>query len=138
MASMTDYAGYQFHLEMVDGSGTIPSTFYVALLRATPSLVTGAGGSEVDSAVNTWYARQLATWDTASSSGRSLSNTSTVQHTAAAASAVSGNITCLGIYDAVTAGNLWFVLPLTSVLTIGLATPVIWPAGQIVHEWLAT
>jgi hypothetical protein len=141
MASMTDYAGYQFHLEMVDGSGTIPSTFYVALLRATPSLVDGTGGNEVDPAVNTWYtARPDATWNTASSSGRSLSNTSTVQHTASAASGISGNITCLGIYDSATplAGNLWFVLPLTSVLSVSVATPIIWPAGQIVHEWLAT
>jgi hypothetical protein len=136
---MTDYAGYQFHLELVAAaSGTIPDVFYVALLRATPSLVTGSGGSEVDSAVNTWYARQLATWDTASSAGRTLTNTSTVQHAASAATAVTGNITCLGIYDALTSGNLWFVLPLTSALTIGVGTPVIFPAGQIVHEWLAT
>jgi hypothetical protein len=138
MASMTNYAGYQFHLELVDGSGTIPNTFYAALLRALPSLVDGSGASEVDAAVNTWYERVDATWNTASSAGRTLTNTGTVTFDAAAPTAVTGAITYIGIYDALTVGNLWFVLPMTSPLTIGVGTPVIFPAGQLVHEWLAT
>jgi hypothetical protein len=138
MASMTNYACYQFHLEVFDGSGTFPADFYAALLRANPSLVDGSGASEVDSAVNTWYARQNATMNTASLAGRTLVNTSTVTFDTAADDAVTGAITHIGIYDASTAGNLWFVLPMTSPLTIGIGTPVIFPAGQLVHEFLAT
>ncbi len=138
MASITNYGAYQFHLELKDGSGTIPTTLYAALLRATPSLVDGTGGNEVDVAVNTWYERVDGTMDTASSGGRSLVNTSTVTFDAAAPTAVTGNITCIGLYDALTVGNLWFVLPLTSALTVGVGTPIIFPAGQLVHEFLST
>jgi hypothetical protein len=139
MASMTNYAGYQLHLEMaLNSSGTIPETYYAALLRASPSLVDGNGGNEVSSATNTWYIRKLITFDTASSAGRTLVNTSTVTFDTAADDAVSGAITHIGVYDAETSGNLWFVLPMTSPLTIGIGTPVIFPAGQLIHEWLAT
>lgn len=137
MASLTNYAVQQLNLEMKDGSGTIPTTFYAALMKTSPAL-DGTGGVEVDSGVNTWYARIAATMDTVSLSGRSLSNTSAILFTASAADAVSGNIVSLCIFDALTSGNCWFILPLTTQMAIGIGSLVNFPIGQAVVEFTTT
>lgn len=137
MASWTNYAIQQIHLEMKDGSGTIPSTYYAAMMKTTPAL-DGTGGVEVDSAVNTWYARQALTLAAPSLSGRSIANSAVCTFTASAPDAISGNILSLVWYDALTSGNAWLIMPLTTVITVGIGTPVSFPIGQLIHEVLST
>jgi hypothetical protein len=139
MASITNYGAYQFHLEMKDGSGTFPTTYYAGLWTTAPAL-DGTGGVEM--VANAWYtARVDAHMDTASSAGRSLTNDTTVQLTASATAIPSVNPTttvCITDSATIGGGNIWFILPLTSSLTIGIGTPVIFPVGQLVHEFLTT
>lgn len=96
-------------------AGTGPATLYVALLTAAPS-DTG-GGTEVSTS-GTNYARQsvtssLANWagtqgagTTVASSGTSGTTSNNNAITFGAPSANWGSITHVGIYDAVTSGNL--------------------------------
>jgi hypothetical protein len=134
MAFMMNYACQQFFLEAKDGTGVIPTTYYIALMKTSPAL-DGTGGVEVDSAVNTWYARQAVTWAAPSLSGRNMANSVAVTHAASAASAISGNIVSLVAFDALTSGNAWFLMPLTTQLSVGLASLVQFPIGQIVLEF---
>lgn len=137
MASFTNYAWQQIHLKMKDGSGTIPTSYYAAMFKVTPAL-DGTGGTEVDSAVNTWYARQALTLGTPSLSGRSIANSAVSTFHASAPDAISGNIVSLGWYDASTSGNLWLIMPLTTPLTVGIGSLVSFPVGQLIHEGLTT
>lgn len=133
-ATLTDYGVNQILLEMKDGSGTIPTTFYAALFSVTPAL-DGTGGTEINSATHAWYERQAATMDTIS--GRTLANLSAVNFTNSAATAP-GTMLSLGLFDALTVGNLWWVLPLTTPLVIGVGSQVNFPIGQIVAEFTST
>jgi len=137
MASWSNYAINQIHLEMKDGTGTIPTTYYAAMFKVTPAL-DGTGGTEVDSAVNTWYARQALTLAAPSLSGRSIANSVACTFHASAPDAISGNIVSLGWFDAATAGNLWLIQPLTTQLSVGIGSQVIFPIGQLIHEVLST
>jgi hypothetical protein len=133
-ASLTTFAVNQILLEMKDGTGTIPTTFYAALFSTTPG-IDGTGGVEISSGAHTWYGRQDATLDTIS--GRTIANTSAVTFTNSAGSAA-GTMLSLGLLDASTSGNLWWILPLTTPLTIGVGSQVNFPAGQIVAEFTST
>ena len=136
-AIITNYAVQQFMLEMKDGSGTIPTSFYLAAYKVLPAvtLTSGLGGTEIDSAVNTWYARQAITLG--SPSGRTQANTNTITFTNNAASAVSGAIVGCAVVDHLTAGNVWIVLPGTTSITVGLGSQLIVPIGQMIMEFAA-
>jgi hypothetical protein len=133
MASLSNYAVQQLHLEMKDGSGTIPTTYYAAAMKVMPGL-DGTGGTEIDAAVNTWYARQAVTLGTPSLAGRSIANSAIINWASSAASAVSGNVVGLCLYDALTSGNLWLLSPFTNAITVGLASPLSIPVGQFINE----
>ena len=75
---------------------TAPSTLYVALYTAAPS-DTG-GGTEVS---GTGYARQTATFTT---SGDTTSNDSAIEFPTAGSNW--GTVTHVGVFDALTSGNL--------------------------------
>ena len=83
MAALTNYAVQQINLEMKDGTGTIPSTYYAAAMKVMPGL-DGTGGTEIDPGVDTWYARQAVTLDTPSLAGRSMANAAAIEWTASA------------------------------------------------------
>lgn len=136
-AIYTTYAVQQFMLEMKDGSGTIPTSYYLAAYTVLPSvsLTSGLGGTEVNSAVNTWYARQAITLG--SPSGRTQTQTNLITFTNSAASAVSGAIVGCAVVDHLTAGNVWIVLPGTTLITVGIGSQLIVPIGQMIMEFPA-
>lgn len=82
------------------GAYTAPTTIYVGLFTASPT-DTG-GGTEVSGGS---YARQTMAFGTAASGG-AISNTATVTFPTATASW--GTITHIGLYDAVSSGNLLY------------------------------
>lgn len=137
MASLSNHAVQQFHLEMKDGTGTIPTSYYAAAMKVMPGL-DGTGGTEIDSAVNTWYARQAITYASPSLAGRSMANSAEISWTASAASAVTGNIVGVVVYDHATAGNPWLILPATNVISVGLGSPLKAAIGQLVSEFTTT
>ena len=85
---------------------TAPTTLYLALYTAAPG-ETG-GGTEV-SATGTAYARQSVAFTT---TGNTTSNTAAVEYATATASY--GTVTHVGVFDAVTAGNLMAYAALTT------------------------
>lgn len=95
---------------------TRPADIYIALFTAAPS--DAGGGTEVSGGS---YARQgvptgvASEWDAAS--GGATANTNTV--TFPTATAAWGTITHVGLFDAVTAGNLLFHGALTASKTVG-------------------
>jgi hypothetical protein len=100
MAALSDYAEkLLLDFLMTTGTATRPTDWYVALYTAAPS--DAGGGTEVS---GFGYARQSATFDAASSPAGTTSNNNDVVFTAAGGSW--GTITHIGIFDAVTAGNL--------------------------------
>jgi hypothetical protein len=82
------------------GAYTAPATIYVGLFTASPT--DGNTGTEVSGNA---YARQSITFGTAASSGQ-ISNTATV--TFPTATGTWGTITHIGLYDALTSGNLLY------------------------------
>lgn len=92
------------------GAYTAPTTIYVGLFTASPT--DANSGTEVSGGS---YARQAITFGTAAASG-SISNTATVTFPTATASW--GTITHIGLYDAVSAGNLLYWGAVTQSKTI--------------------
>ena len=87
---------------------TAPATLYLALYTAAPG-ETG-GGTEVS---GTGYARQTVAFTTA---GNTTSNNAAVEFPTAGASW--GTVTHVGVFDALTAGNLMAYAALTTSKTI--------------------
>ncbi len=100
MAALSDHAE-KLLLDwlMTTGSATRPTNWYVALYTAAPS--DSGGGTEVS---GSGYARQSATFAAASTPGGTTSNTNAITFTAAGGSW--GSVTHLGIFDALSGGNL--------------------------------
>lgn len=82
------------------GAYTAPTTIYIGLFTAAPT--DANSGTEVSGGS---YARQAITFGTAASSG-AISNTATV--TFPTATGNWGTITHIGLYDALTTGNLLY------------------------------
>ena len=100
MAALSDYAEkLLLDWMMTNGAATRPTAWYVALYTAAPS--DSGGGTEVSTG---GYARQSVTFDAASSPGGTTSNSGVVSFTASGASY--GTVTHIGIFDAVSGGNL--------------------------------
>ena len=85
---------------------TAPTTHYLALFTAAPG-ETG-GGTEVTT-VGTAYARETVAFTT---TGNTTSNTAAVEY--ATATAAFGTVTHVGVFDALTAGNLMAYAALSS------------------------
>jgi hypothetical protein len=91
------------NLSLRNTAYTAPTTVYVGLF--TTSLTAGGSGTEVSGGS---YARVSATF-TASSSGATASNADITFPTATASW---GTVTTIGVYDALTTGNLLYFTPL--------------------------
>lgn len=137
MASFTNYAVQQIHLEMKDGTGTIPTTYYAAAMKVMPGL-DGTGGTEIDSGVDTWYARQAVTFGAPSLAGRSMANSAEIVWTNSAGTTVSGNIVGVVLYTASSGGNAWQLLPATNQISVGSGSPLKAAIGQLVSEFTTT
>jgi len=100
MAALSDYAEkLLLDWMMTTGSATRPTAWYVGLFTAAPS--DSGGGTEVS---GSGYARESAAFDAASSPGGTTSNSADISFTASGGNW--GTITHIGIFDAVSAGNL--------------------------------
>jgi hypothetical protein len=99
MAALSDYAENLLLNFLMTGTGTAPSSLHLALYTAAPN--DAGGGTEVS---GNGYSRQSVSWDTASGTGGTTSNSGNVTFTASGGNF--GNVTHIGIFDASTSGNL--------------------------------
>lgn len=100
MAALSDHAeNLLLNFLMTTGTATRPTNWYLALYTAAPN--DAGGGTEVS---GNGYSRQSVSWDTASGTGGTTSNSGAVTFTASGGNF--GNVTHIGIFDASTSGNL--------------------------------
>jgi hypothetical protein len=125
MAALSDYSEILLlDWMMTTGSATRPTAWYVALYTAAPS--DAGGGTEVSTG---GYARQSVTFDAASSPGGTTSNNNVVSFTASGAGY--GTVTHVGIFDAVSSGNLLWHGSLTASRTINDGDTLEFSVGNI-------
>jgi len=105
------------------GTATRPTAWYLALYTAAPG--EAGGGTEVTT-VGTAYARQSAAFTV---SGNTASNTSAVEFPTATASY--GTVSHVGVFDAVTGGNLIAYAALTTSKVIDTGDVLRVPAGDL-------
>jgi hypothetical protein len=102
-------AGFSDYLEDMFGgvAYTAPSTLYVALYTVAPT-DTG-GGTEVSGGA---YARQTATFSVSGTDPTTASNTAAIEYPTATADY--GTVVAVGVFDALTSGNLLAYANLTA------------------------
>ena len=100
MAALSDHAeNLLLNFLMTTGTATRPTNWYLALYTAAPN--DAGGGTEVS---GNGYSRQSVSWDAASGTGGTTSNSGAVTFTASGGNF--GNVTHIGIFDASSGGNL--------------------------------
>jgi hypothetical protein len=104
-------------------SATRPTAWYLALFTTDPT--DADTGTEV-STVGTAYARESVTFTV---SGDTASNTAAVEFATATASY--GTVSHVGVYDAVTGGNLIAHAALSTAKTIDTGDVLRLPAGEL-------
>lgn len=124
MAALSDYAENLILNWLMKNTGTAPSATYLALFTAAPS--DSGGGTEVS---GNGYARQAVTWDTASGTGGTTSNSTAETFTASGGDF--GTVTHIGIFDAATSGNLLWHGAMTSSKTVADGDSLQFAAGAI-------
>jgi len=122
MAGFSDYLENKVVGHVFGGSAyTAPSTLYVALYTSAPS-DTG-GGTEVSGGA---YARQTAAFTI---SADTASNTSAIEYPTATANY--GTVVAVGVFDALTSGNLLAYGNLTTSKTVSNGDVFRFNAGAI-------
>ena len=112
MAALSDYSEkLLLDWAMTTGSATRPTAWYVALYTVAPS--DSGGGTEVS---GSGYARQSVTFDAAATPGGTTSNTGAVSFTASGGAF--GTVVAIGIFDAVSSGNLLWHGTMTASKTV--------------------
>lgn len=125
MAALSDYAEkLLLDWSMTTGSATRPTAWYVALYSAAPS--DSGGGTEISTG---GYTRQSVTFSAASSPGGTTSNSNTVTFTASGANY--GTVTHIGIFDALTTGNLLWHGAMTASKTVNDGDTLEFSIGNI-------
>jgi hypothetical protein len=125
MAALSDYAEkLLLDWAMTTGAATRPTAWYVALFTAAPS--DSGGGTQVSTG---GYARQSVTFAAATSPGGTTSNTNTVSFTATGANY--GTVTHIGIFDALTGGNLLWHGAMTTSKTVNDGDTLEFSIGNI-------
>lgn len=125
MAALSDHAeNLLLNWLMTTGSATRPTAWYVALYTAAPS--DSGGGTEIS---GNGYARQSATWDTASGTGGTTANSADISFTASGGNW--GDVTHIGIHDASTGGNLLWHGAMTSSKTVNDGDTLQFSTGNI-------
>lgn len=104
-------------------SATRPTAWYLALYTAAPG--EAGGGTEVTT-VGTAYARQSAAFTV---SGNTASNTSAIEFPTA--TATYGTVSHVGVFDAVTGGNLIAYAALTTSKVIDTGDVLRVPLGEL-------
>jgi hypothetical protein len=109
---------------MTAGAVTRPTTWYLALFTTDP---TDAGtGTEVSGA---GYARQSITFDSGSTPAGTTQNSNAPSFSASGGSF--GTVAYVGIYDAITAGNLLWYGIMSSSQTINDGDTLVFSVGDI-------
>lgn len=103
---------------------TAPSTLYVGLFTAAPS-DTG-GGTEVSGG---GYARQTATFTVSGTEPTEATNSAAIDYPTATADL--GTITHVGVFDALTSGNLLAYASVSTSKTINTGDVLRIPAGDL-------
>ena len=125
MAALSDHAeALLLDWLMTTGSATRPTAWYVALFTAAPS--DSGGGTEVS---GSGYARESVTFDAASSPGGTTANSAAVSFTASGGSF--GTVTHIGIFDAVSGGNLLWHGAMTASKTVADGDTLEFSTGNI-------
>jgi len=125
MAALSDYAEkLLLDYSMTTGSVTRPTAWYVALYTVAPS--DSGGGTEVSTG---GYARQAVAFAAATSGAGTTSNTGDVSWTASGAAF--GTVVAIGIFDAVSGGNLLWHGNMTASKTIADGDTLEFSAGNI-------
>lgn len=125
MAALSNYAEkLLLDWAMTTGSATRPTAWYVALYSAAPS--DSGGGTEISTG---GYARQSVTFSAASTPGGTTSNSNTVTFTASGANY--GTVTHIGIFDALTTGNLLWHGSMTASKTVNDGDTLEFSIGNI-------
>ena len=108
MAGFSDYLEDKVLDHVFGGNAyTAPSTLYVALYTVAPS-DTG-GGTEVSGGA---YARQTAAFSVSGTNPTTASNTAAIEYPTATADY--GTVVAVGVFDALTSGNLLAYANLTA------------------------
>lgn len=125
MAALSDYAEkLLLDYSMTTGSVTRPTAWYVALYTSAPT--DAGGGTEVSSG---GYARKPVTFAAATSGAGTTSNTGDVSWTASGAAF--GTVVAIGIFDALSSGNLLWHGNMTASKTIADGDTLEFSAGNI-------
>ena len=125
MAALSDYAEkLLLDYSMTTGSVTRPTAWYVALYTVAPS--DSGGGTEVSTG---GYTRQTVSFAAATSGTGTTSNTGDVSWTASGAGF--GTVVAIGIFDAVSSGNLLWHGNMTASKTIADGDTLEFSAGNI-------
>lgn len=111
------------------GSGT-PATIYVALFTSAPTVSGGgtevAGGSYARAAVT----NNSANWPAAVAGAKSNANAVTFPQ----ATALWGTVVAVGIFDALTGGNLLDFAALTTPRTVNVGDTFSFPVGDLAFQ----
>jgi len=122
MAALSDHAENLLLDWMMTGdAATRPTSWYIALFTAAPS--DSGGGTEVSTG---GYARRTATFTV---TGDTASNSGDISFTASGASW--GSVTHIGIFDAVSSGNLLWHGAMTASKTISDGDTLQFSTGNI-------
>lgn len=125
MAALSDHAeNLLLNWLMTTDSVTRPTAWYVALYTAAPS--DSGGGTEI---TGNGYARQSATWDTASGTGGTTANSADISFTASGGDW--GAVSHVAIHDALTGGNLLWHGAMTSSKTVNDGDTLQFSTGNI-------
>jgi hypothetical protein len=108
---------------LTNNSATRPTAWYVALFTSNPA--EDASGTEVSTS-GTAYARQSVTF---SVSGNTATNTAAIEFPTATASY--GTVTHVGVFDALTSGNLIAYAALTTSKAIDTGDVLRLPANDL-------
>lgn len=125
MAGFSDYLEDKVLDHVFGGNAyTAPSTLYVALYTSAPS-DTG-GGTEVSGG---GYVRQTATFTVSGTNPTTASNTGAVEYPTATANY--GTVTSVGIFDALSGGNLLAYANLTTSKVVSTGDVFRFNAGDL-------
>lgn len=125
MSALSDHAeALVLDWLMTNGVATRPTAWYVALYTAAPS--DAGGGTEVSTG---GYARQAVTFNAAASPAGTTENAGVVAWTASGADY--GTVTHMGIFDALSGGNLLWHGALTASKVVQDGDTVQFNAGNL-------
>lgn len=110
---------------------TAPSNLYVGLFLSSPG-DDGSSGTEIS---YTGYARQRITFSApvADGSGMRISNNNQITFPESLVSA--GSVTYIGIFDAVSGGNMWLYAQLDTALNVQSGVSPVFRSGTISWIW---